>query len=327
MKRKDFLEEENYSEGDASLQVSLLRESTASANEMTTEDVATPASICCLQWQPTHTTIKVGNNKYFWNSRAHRKMRYAKAETESGIHHPSKVKDRFRFCSFEPTIVTWYICYIGAISCILSFLSDFYAVFPEFVANSDPDTISYIIGMVATWIWCLTGYFTYVESVNHTYSVVRLPTTQNRKIRKFINPLVKFGHWRDPLNAIDLSAVMLAFLIEIGYPLEEEEELKRSLISAQNKDVAHQNKSNETQEHNTQPSTKGYRWFTFKPELKYIGIFNAKIFLTSTLIYSIAYSASYPSRMHNLTKVTFLVDFLFITAAIGLIFNGHAGMA
>jgi len=327
MKRREFLEEECDSIGDASLQDSLLRESAVSTNEMRTEDVATPASICCLQWQPTHTTITVGNKKFFWNSRAHRKMRYAKAEVETGIHHPSKVKHRFHFCSCEPTIVTWYICYIGIISSVLSVLSDFYATFPEFVANSDPDMASYIIGIVSTWLWFLTGYLIYVESINHTYSMVRLPTTQSRKIRKFINPVVKFGHWRNPLNATDLSAVVLAFLIEIGYPLEEEVELKKSLISAQNKDVANQNETTTTEGNNTRISSNGYRWYSFKPELKHMGIFNAIIYLISTTIYSIAFSASYPSTRHNVTNVSFLVDFLFTIAAIGFIFYGHVAMA
>ena len=155
---------------------------------------------------------------------------------------------------------------------------------------------------------------------------MRLPSTQSTKLRKFVNPMLKFGHWKDPLDPIDLSGIILAYLLEIGILLEQKDELQKPLISTQSIDGPNL-KTSTTQEHGNRHSPKGYRWFISKPDWRYIGIFNAMIYFAATTIYFIAYSTAYPSVKYDTAHISFISNVLFTIAAIGFIYYGHAGMA
>ena len=329
---------------------------TESGNKMSINKKTTPTSLFCHEWHPTHVEIKVGTKKYLWNSRSHRKIRLP--ESLDRDVHPSEIKHRLRLLSWEPKIISWHICWIGFIANTMWVVNGIYATWPDAASNTDPDMISYVTGIIGAFLFILTGYLGYVEAINHTHSEVRVPMDET--VREYVNPSPQLGFWGDPINSdVTFSDKRQALLIDEGYPLLEDVESEQ-MLSSKVLDLAlekfgdavsmekavlgreliirlgnHVIRADVTGFEGVNASNKSviksnmYRWWTWYPDLHYLGVFNALVFFIATLIFFIPACAWYPmdEKGANIPKTIFWVYVLQIIPSIGFVYVGHAAMA
>jgi len=76
-------------------------------------------------------------------------------------------------------------------------------------------------------------------------------------------------------------------------------------------------------------SNGGYRWWTWKPDLHYLGIFNSLVFFIATILFFIPACAWLPMDVNgaSLSETIFWVYVLQIIPSVGFVYVGHAAMA
>ena len=266
-----------------------------------------------VKWFPTHATINVNGTSYEWNSRNHRKLRYV-----LGPRHPEKWNHRIVFLGWEPYIVSWYIAWIGTIANTLWVVNGFYATWPGQAATGElAERVSYGTGIVGSFLFIVTGFLSYVESINHTYSAVIVASTPNHpgSKRQFLPPVYIYGTWpHHPLAQLE-DHVKLPSLLEHGYPLVQDAESNR-IVTAAFLDQAVRGcklhiRMGERMLHVTVDEIvpfkhqdavanadakpqQGYRWWTWSPDLRHMGIAAATVFFASTILFFIPACAWLP---------------------------------
>ena len=330
---------------------------TDSGNIMSINKKTTPASLFCHEWHPTHVELTIGTKKYLWNSRSHRKMRLPESLDREA--HPTEIKQRLRFLSWEPKIISWHICWIGFIANTLWVVNGIYATWPD-ASNTDPVMISYVTGIIGAFLFIVTGYLGYIEAINHTHSEVRIP--MDEAVREYVSPSPQLGFWGNPINSgVSFSDKRQALLIEEGYPILEDVESKqllsskvldltlqkfgdvvsmekavmgRELVVRLGNHVIHANVTgfeavDDMKSNKSSTKSSVYRWWTWYPDLHYLGVFNALIFFIATIIFFIPACAWYPMDEKGATtpETIFWVYVLQIIPSIGFVYVGHAAMA
>lgn len=310
---------------------------TASGETLNMVTMSAPAGWCGFHWHPTHAILSDGEHEYQWNARAHRKMRYPQAAAAEE-KHPEKIQQRFRIICWEPKIVTWYICWIGVIANTLWVVNGLYATWPEQAGNADPAMISYVTGVIGAFLFIVTGYLGYVEAINQTYADVKLPVKEAES-RKFVLPRSHYGQFRSPIGYDEYHVLKHTGkqdrLLQEGYPVVQDHSSKLPLTAPLYENFL-QKLGNKTKAEEivigrkwdirmgnhvfgitvdswevrdeekassgiASSSSRGstYRWWTWKPDLSYIGIFNALVFFVATLIFFIPAVAWWPMEKNG----------------------------
>ena len=297
-------------------------------------------------WHPTHAVVvdRATGSKFLWNARSHRKLRFpVSLDPDPHLrHHPRIAHQRWHVVSWEPHIVTWYICWVGVIANTLWVVNGLYATWPALARTVDPLLISYGTGVLGAFLFIVTGYLGFVEAINQTYSHVDLPRLsrhRNKILRngtptQFHAPvaLLVYGQWPSPIGHEDLSTAQnrstRTRLLQQGYPLVVDVQSQRLLTGPHLDNVS---KTPDEKligrkvvihvaghvlsatidecygDHtplgdlvdgcdasNVNDVLTGYRWWTWSPDLSYLGIFNAVAFFVSTIIFFIPACAWWP---------------------------------
>ena len=128
-----------------------------------------------INWYPTHATITVDGVSYQWDARSHRKLRYPAGRVQDRVH-PNTCWGRVRFLGWEPRIATWYICIVNLFANTLWVLNGIFATWPHVVATSEKaELASFATGVTGAFLFIVSGYLGYIESINQTYSALYLP--------------------------------------------------------------------------------------------------------------------------------------------------------
>lgn len=191
------------------------------------------------------------------------------------------------------------------------------------------------------------------------------PDTSNAKntkhLRRFVRPSTShYGQWISPL-VHPQEHLAVERLIRKGYPVVRDDASEK-LITASLFDrflekhstdatqtlqgrkvsiaigdhVIHATLDNfDTIKYGTTKKTqladknKGYRWWTWHPDIHHMGIFNALVFFVSTILFFIPACAWLPMNRHGAStaSLVFWVQVMQIIPCIGFIYTGHAAMA
>lgn len=218
------------------------------------EHPKTPARLCCfLKFYPTKAIITIMDKngkkaQYLWNSRDHRKMRFPlsldqvdKKEQNliTNLHHPKDFFQRFHLLSWQPHNVTWYNCWIGGIANTLWVINGVYAVWPELARGANGAVnITYWTGVIGAFMFIITGYLGYVESINHTHNDIRIPafgdnsggddksmTCADPNERKNQHKILHYGLHHNALGSkleTDEKSKQIKNIIAKGYPVVQD---------------------------------------------------------------------------------------------------------
>jgi hypothetical protein len=210
---------------------------------MKVEGATAPAALCGHKWHPTQAVITIDGKNYSWDARAHRKLRHPCAQQAD--EHPEKFFDRFNLFSWEPHIVTWYNIYIGEIANTLWVVNGLYATWPDQAKGERAEMISYVTGTIGAFLFIVTGYLGYIETINQTYAAVRLPTDSGGAVRQgprdeFNRPDPILGEYPSPIGhgkhgkhtqGTSDSLEEQVRLLEMGYPLVQDVSTKQLVTS------------------------------------------------------------------------------------------------
>jgi hypothetical protein len=172
-------------------------------------------------FHPTVATIEIEGKKYLWNARAHRKLRYPTSKDRRD--HPEKARHRIHLLSFEPHIVSWYICWTGFVANSLWVVNGLYATWPEAASSGEVAELTiYGTGVAGAFLFIIGGYLLYVEAINQNYSKVILPTTEaTTRHVSHPSPSNIYGQGQHPL--LNLSdQVEEEHLAQMGYPVVQD---------------------------------------------------------------------------------------------------------
>ena len=181
-----------------------------------------------------------------------------------------------------------------------------YAVWPELPSTASPTYITYATGAMGAFLFIVGGYLGYVEAINQTFQELRIPTPETKVEPRTFRRLKDrhYGKHQHPLGA-NLTTVDKVKLEAEGYPLvyvDGGQELVSAKDFFENKDddlvgtnllgrIGNRNVeltinlislANED-EKSLPESHEGYCWWTWQPDLQYIGIFNSLVFFVATV--------------------------------------------
>jgi len=189
--------------------------------------LSTYSPMPCLH--PTDARIRdIQTGKvYQWNSRAHRKMRYA-------WHHDKTTpqpSSHLRLWCCEPHLVSWWNVISNMTSNVFWILNGTYNLFPWISSNSAQ--VTYAGAALGGFFLITTNYLTYIEAINNTSCDVRVPDDKKKhKKRIFVRPRKVYGRFKSPIgydkHVMDQDKFRQK-LIEMGFPYVESVESKKLL--------------------------------------------------------------------------------------------------
>jgi hypothetical protein len=195
-----------------------------------------------------------------------------------------------------------------------------YATWPDTASNGDiAERTGFGTGVVGAFLFIVTGYLGYVEAINQTYTSVVLPSDDEKDMRQpFHGGAQIYGKWLGPLE--HHVEDRLRKILSRGYPLVQDVASSRIvtaplferyvekhgqgglrgrklslLIGKHVVDVTvdELNASPEEEKKHTDKKV-GYCWWTWNPDLRYMGILNALVFFVSTMFFFIPACAWLP---------------------------------